>query len=106
MNYCIFMGQLVSQQRYIKICGKYYVYVKLTMPNNKKVLKYYKVLALAQGEKAKDLIELYRLGDSLVIEATIFTKKYKNSSNDRAKKFILFQICDIHPTHNILNNFV
>nr|YP_009244073.1 putative single-stranded DNA binding protein [Gelidium elegans]AMK96315.1 putative single-stranded DNA binding protein [Gelidium elegans] len=106
MNYCILMGQLVSKQKYIKICGKHYIYVKLTIPNNKKVLNYYKVLALAHGEKAKDLIELYRIRDSIVIEAAISIRKYKDSSNNKTKKFILFQIYDIHPTHNILNNFV
>nr|YP_009564827.1 putative single-stranded DNA binding protein [Gelidium coulteri]YP_009565227.1 putative single-stranded DNA binding protein [Gelidium sinicola]QBA96178.1 putative single-stranded DNA binding protein [Gelidium coulteri]QBA96578.1 putative single-stranded DNA binding protein [Gelidium sinicola] len=104
MNNYIFMGQLISCQKYIKIYGKYYIYIKLIVPNNKKILKYYKVIALAQGEKTKDL-ELYRLGDSVVIEAAISIKRYKNSFG-RMNKFILCQIYDIHPTNNILNNFV
>nr|YP_009244273.1 putative single-stranded DNA binding protein [Gelidium vagum]AMK96515.1 putative single-stranded DNA binding protein [Gelidium vagum] len=106
MNYSVFMCQVVSQQRYIKIYDKYYVYIKLIIPNNKKTLQYYKVIALAQGEKAKDLIELYRSGDNVVIEAAISLKKQKNLFNGRINKFILFNIYDIHPTNNILNNFV
>nr|YP_009546312.1 putative single-stranded DNA binding protein [Gelidium gabrielsonii]AYO27660.1 putative single-stranded DNA binding protein [Gelidium gabrielsonii] len=104
MNNCIFMGQLTSRQKYIKIYGKYYVYIKLTIPNNKKILKYYKVIASVQGEKAKDL-ELYRLGDSVVIEAAISIRKYRNSFG-RMNIIDLKKYKFIHPTNNILNNFV
>ena len=106
MNFSIFTGKIIYKSVPSPINGRDYIYITLLLPNNKKELDFYHVTALASDELARDILNLYRVGDSVIIESSIQVKKYKDELNGRVYRFILFRVYDIHPTHKILNNFV
>nr|QJH88270.1 Ycf41 [Pterocladia lucida] len=106
MNLCMFTGKIVNQSEIIIINNRSYLYTILMLPNNKRGQNFYKVMIIAMDEVAKDMFELYQVGDSIIVESSIYMKQYKKSLARKTSKLILFQVHDLHPTSNILNNFV
>lgn len=106
MNFSIFTGKIIQKSIFNSIKGDKYIHITLVIPNNKKEIDFYCVTAVANDEIAKDIIKLYQIGDSVIIESSILIKKYQDKLSGRIHKFMLFRIYDIHPTYNILNNFV
>ena len=100
MNYYIFAGKIINPLTLIRIKSKLCIYMTLIIPNNKRGLRWYKVVLIAKSQMAKNIFQMYQKGDSIIVEGCIYTKKYK------ANKFVFLKVNDIHPTSNILNNFI
>ena len=104
MNYHIFTGKIINQLSLSRINSSLYIHTTLILPNDKKGLQYYKVTLLAKGQIAKNIFQMYQKGDYVIIEGNIYTRKYK--IKEHINKFIFLKVNDIHPTSNILNNFI
>lgn len=106
MNLCILTGKIVNKSMLNLVNNQPCVHTTLMIPNNKRGLNFYKILVIANGRIADDIIDLYQVGDSVIIESSVLLKKGRNKLNGKIYKCLIFQVHDIHPTNNILNNFV
>lgn len=104
MNYYIFTGKIINTLKLSSINNKLLVYATLIVPNYKRGLKWYKIVILAKGQIAKNIFQMYQQGDHVLVEGCIYYVKRKKIKN--SNKLIFFKINDIHPTSNILNNFI
>nr|YP_010198187.1 hypothetical protein LK226_pgp119 [Gracilaria ornata]UAD86603.1 hypothetical protein [Gracilaria ornata] len=99
MNIFISTAYLLSQPKLIKVKHQNFCYVLLSIKNFLDNITNIKIKAFAKGKVAKQVFDLYKQKNSVVIESSIYIKRMKTLGNNKKKSKVIF--VKIHKIHNL-----
>nr|YP_009296204.1 putative single-stranded DNA binding protein [Sebdenia flabellata]AOM65139.1 putative single-stranded DNA binding protein [Sebdenia flabellata] len=102
MNICIITAKVITAPKLLRFKSTALSQMILCVPNDKKGLLHYKIKAIAKGQLAKDIFEIYRKNNFIIVEGFIYLKKIEKRHINEMNKFrnqksIIIKITKIHP---------
>nr|YP_010197983.1 hypothetical protein LK227_pgp119 [Gracilaria multipartita]UAD86399.1 hypothetical protein [Gracilaria multipartita] len=99
MNIFICTAYLLSQPKLTKVKHQNFCYTLLSVKNFLHHIPNIKIQAFAKGKVAKQVFDLYKQKNSVVIESSIYIKKMKTINNHKNKSKLIF--IKIHKIYNL-----
>nr|UAD85786.1 hypothetical protein [Gracilaria ferox] len=99
MNIFICTAYLLSQPKLTKVKHQNFCYMLLSLKNVLDNIPNIKIKAFAKGKVAKQVFDVYKQKNSLVIESSMYMKKMKTVNNNTKKSKVIF--VKIHKIHNL-----
>nr|YP_010197574.1 hypothetical protein LK244_pgp119 [Gracilaria flabelliformis subsp. simplex]UAD85990.1 hypothetical protein [Gracilaria flabelliformis subsp. simplex] len=99
MNIFICTAYLLSQPKLTKVEHQNFCYILLSIKNFLDNIPNIKIKAFAKGKVAKQVFDLYKQKNSVVIESSIYIKRMKTLDNNKKKSKVIF--VKIHKIHNL-----
>nr|UAD87799.1 hypothetical protein [Gracilaria textorii] len=99
MNTFICTAYILSQPKLTKIKRQNFCYILLSLQNFLDHIPNIKIKAFAKGKIAKQVFDLYKQKNSVVIESSIYIKRIKTLNNNKKKSKVIF--VKIHKIHNL-----
>nr|YP_010198773.1 hypothetical protein LK101_pgp119 [Gracilaria tikvahiae]UAD88006.1 hypothetical protein [Gracilaria tikvahiae]UAD88209.1 hypothetical protein [Gracilaria tikvahiae] len=99
MNTFICTAYLLSQPKLTKVKHQNFCYILISLQNFLDNIPNIKIKAFAKGKIAKQVFDLYKQKNSIVIESSIYIKRIKTLNNNKKKSKVIF--VKIHKIHNL-----
>nr|YP_010195934.1 hypothetical protein LK221_pgp121 [Gracilaria bursa-pastoris]UAD83331.1 hypothetical protein [Gracilaria bursa-pastoris] len=99
MNIFVCTAYLLSQPKLTKVKHQNFCYTLLSLKNLLDNIPNIKIKAFAKGKVAKQVFDLYKQKNGMVIESSIYIKKMKTLDNDKKKSKVIF--IKIHKIYNL-----
>nr|YP_010198391.1 hypothetical protein LK148_pgp119 [Gracilaria pachydermatica]UAD86807.1 hypothetical protein [Gracilaria pachydermatica] len=99
MNTFICTAYILSQPKLIKVKHQNFCYVLLSLQNFLDNIPNIKIKAFAKGKIAKQVFDLYKQKNSVVIESSIYIKRIKTVNNNKKKSKVIF--VRVYKIHNL-----
>nr|YP_010197778.1 hypothetical protein LK367_pgp121 [Gracilaria isabellana]UAD86194.1 hypothetical protein [Gracilaria isabellana] len=99
MNTFICTAYLLSQPKLTKVKHQNFCYILISLQNFLDNIPNIKIKAFAKGKIAKQVFDLYKQKNSMVIESSIYIKRIKTLNNNKKKSKVIF--VKIHKIHNL-----
>nr|YP_063657.1 hypothetical plastid protein [Gracilaria tenuistipitata var. liui]AAT79732.1 hypothetical plastid protein [Gracilaria tenuistipitata var. liui] len=99
MNIFICTIHLLTEPKLIKVKHQDFCYMLISLHNFRDHISNIIIKALAKGKVAKQIFDLYKQKDALLIESSIHIRKIRYIDNYKKKSKIIF--IKIHKIHNL-----
>nr|YP_009294447.1 putative single-stranded DNA binding protein [Asparagopsis taxiformis]AOM65930.1 putative single-stranded DNA binding protein [Asparagopsis taxiformis] len=101
MNICILTARILNRPKLLFRHNSFVISLIICIPNNKPHLVWSHIQCKARGKIAKNIFDLYRQGDYIIVEGYLKIdqkKVYKNEKKLFVNKVISIQVQKVHPT--------
>lgn len=96
MNLSIITAQIIKQPRLVKVNNYNIIYMSVIVPNEKKATSFFQLYVYSKMNKYKDLCELYRIKDIVILTGYIYIRQHSNYLL-KAHDYMIMKADDIQP---------
>lgn len=96
MNLSVITAQIIKQPKLVKVNNYNMMYMSVIVPNEKKTTSFFQLYVYSTINKYKDLCDLYRVKDIVILTGYIYVKQHSNHVL-KSYDYMVMKADDIQP---------